>query len=509
MPNNRNRNEILNHASGVSIYKSSISNVGRDQYNHCTVEQTIVHTRREKDKIGMHLPELSQFSEIKRGDIYKDSSGVCYSWRLCSNGKDDTEAAVYRAELNITGPFGQKKFTVKTYRGRNAMKEWRRDFLRCSDPEDWCRDIPLFGYSASSVPLLIFCGELVPIAHVQVPAGMTKYVIRLYFEGLRNTLGCPMNEIWMDPTNGKFCRGPAGPECWSWIDNLNGNTIPADVDFLEADVLVRYFSSAKSDWSSLLALFYSSTLKRSKDSRSNHPKVISSLSSSTIAFHRNVRWGHYEGCLKEKEVIGGGLTRFCLQDDQHHFEVRSLSEGYSWLMQALSIFHAHGISLDEDLFQYKLVYAYFKLKGTLRGSHFRERRQLNKPIYFFLEACPSPNRCFYFWSHDLNGQNPLSWDMYKYLGLPSKLSLKVVYWRYAWPTKIYKVLHDYQTLRGFDPRTTDFAQFMESPIWEVVLPENQFQELDQDEQKSPSAFEKLLLAFNNALQCSVEGKPCY
>ncbi|KAF9261538.1 hypothetical protein L218DRAFT_961299 [Marasmius fiardii PR-910] len=159
MPNNRHQNEILNHASGVVIHGSSLSNVGRDQYNHCTVQQTIVHARQNKDfNIGMHLPETSQFSEVKRGDIYKDPSGVCYSWRLHSNGEDDTEAAVYHAELNIAGPFGQKKFTVKTYRGRNAMKEWRRDFLRCSDSEDWCRDIPLFGYNTSSVPLLIFRG---------------------------------------------------------------------------------------------------------------------------------------------------------------------------------------------------------------------------------------------------------------------------------------------------------------------------------------------------------------
>ncbi|KAF9261523.1 hypothetical protein L218DRAFT_489324 [Marasmius fiardii PR-910] len=359
MPNNRHQNEILNHASGVTIHGGSFSNVGRDQhqyqYSHCTVQQTIVHTRHKKDfKTRMHLPELSQFSEVKRGDIYKDPSGVCYSWRLCSNGKDDTEAAVYHAELNITGPFGQKKFTVKTYRGRNAMKEWRRDFLRCSDSEDWCRDIPLFGYNSSAVPLLIFC-ELIPIARIGSPAGLPAHLMRVYVDILKNTLGCSMNEIWMDPMNGKFCRGPAGPKCqWNWRGDSSRITIPTDVNFLQEGVLIRYLSSKKYDLSLLWALNYTSHHKRAKNFRSNHPQVISSLhnTNSTIAFRRSVRWKHFRGCLKNRKVIQHSLTRFHLKDDQHHLEVQSGDVVQPWLTQASSIFHAHNIQLDEDLSLY-------------------------------------------------------------------------------------------------------------------------------------------------------------
>ncbi|KAF9261556.1 hypothetical protein L218DRAFT_988850 [Marasmius fiardii PR-910] len=501
MPSNHNRNEILNHASGATIHSSSISNIGRDQYNHCTVQQTIVHARQKDLKIGMHLPELSQFSEIKRGDIYKDSSGVCYSWRLCSNGKGDTEAAVYHAELNIAGPFGQKKFTVKTYRGRNAKKEWRQDFLRCSDSEDWCRDIPLFGYNTSSVPLLIFCGELIPIAHVR--ARLPTAMMRLYFEALRNTLGCSMNEIWMDPTNGKFSCGPAGPECWDWISVLNGIKIPADIGFLKEGVLVRYLSSKKYDSSFLSALVYTSPFEHAKNYQSNHSKVISTLCDSTIAFNQNVVWKDYEGhCFERAKVIQGGLTRFRLRDDEHHFEVESGIPAHSWFAQALSIFHAHGIWLDDDLSQYKFIDTFFALEGTLKGSKFKERRQLFGTIYFFLECCPSPDGRFYFWSHDPSGQKPLPRDMCKYLGLPFKLSLEMVYIQSTWPTEIYKALHDYQISRGFDSRTTEFAQSMYSPIWEVVPPESRFQELNEDGNNLPSRSKRLSLELNNPLQCS-------
>ncbi|KAF9257180.1 hypothetical protein L218DRAFT_880078, partial [Marasmius fiardii PR-910] len=85
---------------------------------------------------------------------------------------------------------------------------------------------------------------------------------------------------------------------------------------------------------------------------------------------------------------------------------------------------------------------------------------------------------FYFWSHDPTGRNPLSPDMCNYLGLPFELSLKVNYWQKAWPTEVYKILHDNQILRGFDPRTTDFARYMEYPTWEVVPPEDRCQELE-------------------------------
>ncbi|KAF9261560.1 hypothetical protein L218DRAFT_491352 [Marasmius fiardii PR-910] len=476
MPNNRYQNEILNHASGVMIHGGSFSNVGRDQYNHYTVQQTIVHTQQRKDlEVGIHLPELSEFTEVKRGDIYKNPNGVCYSWRLCSNGKDNTEAAVYHAELNIAGPFGQKKFTVKTYRGRNAMKEWRRDFLRCSDSEDWCRDIPLFGYSMTSVPLLILCGELIPVAHVRPGVGLPVNLMRVYFEVLKGTLGCHVNEIWMDPTNGRFCRGPAGPKCWDWLGGFSGITIPADVDFLKRGVLVRYLSSMKYDRSLISALAYSSRRKLpAQNIRSiSHPQVISSLNNLPIAMRQDVRWTKFKGCLEKRKVIQHGLIRFQLKDRGHLLKVHSSSEASPWFAQALSVFHAHGIWLDEDLSLYKLVYASFKLEGTLeRSKSKQQQRQLCEPIYFFLESCPSPDRHFYFWSHDPTGKNPLSLDMCNHLGLPFKLSLKVFYWQKTWPTKIYQALHDYQISRGFDPRTTDFVQFMQYPTWQTVPPEN-------------------------------------
>ncbi|KAF9262418.1 hypothetical protein L218DRAFT_403832, partial [Marasmius fiardii PR-910] len=166
--------------------------------------------------------------------------------------------------------------------------------------------------------------------------------------------------------------------------------------------------------------------------------------------------------------------------NKRFIDIKSVRESTSWLSQTLSIFHAHDIRLNEDLSIYKLVYPRFTLKGTLQRSKCkRQRRQLYGPIYLFLLPSPSPVRHFYFWSHDPPGRIPLSRDRCKYLGLPFELSIKVNHYHQSWPTKVYKTIYEYQIARGFNLITTDFARYRRSPLFEVVPPENRFQELEQ------------------------------
>ncbi|KAF9254897.1 hypothetical protein L218DRAFT_1082112 [Marasmius fiardii PR-910] len=352
--------EVLSGATGINIKKSHFSNVGRDQ-NNCY--QTIVQNGGKKRKTNRGLPELSEFTEVKRGDIYKHGN-VCYSWRLGSNGKDDTEAAVYTAQIMITGCFWDSKFTVKTYHGRNGKKEWQRDFLRCSG--DWHGSIPLFGYNKSSVPLLIFHGELVPLAHVEAQVG---YVGRLYFGMLRKTLGCSRNELWMDPTKGTFCCGPVGPKCLEWHDDFEVITVPSDISFLKKDVIIRYFSSLKHDQGLVWALNYSSQVDCLKEIPSvSYSHVISSLTNSTIAFNQRIRWFSRKGCLQFAGRMADGATRFLLTDYGCYIEVESFGETSSWLSQALSIFHVHNIWFNKELSNFKLIYPIFELKGTIQNS---------------------------------------------------------------------------------------------------------------------------------------------
>ncbi|KAG7090213.1 hypothetical protein E1B28_011815 [Marasmius oreades] len=468
--------EVLAGATGITIDRSHFSNVGRDQYNYYTTYQTIVQPRERRRRIEKDTLELSQFTEIKHGDIYKDKD-VCYSWRLCSNGKDATEAAVYIAQIMIAGSFGESKFTVKTYRGRNAMKEWRRDFRRSS--KDWCGDVPLFGYNKSSVPLLIFHGELVPLSHVDVELGDLGM---FYIEILKNSLGCSRNELWMDPTKGRFCRGPIGPQCRAWREDDVNITVPSDVDCLKEDNLIRYFSNRKHDWGFFWAVSYSAChfqkLEVILGPTNNQIQLISGLTNSTIAFTQILRWWSREGCLCDGQVMSDGATRFRLRSEPRLIEIFSDGERNIWLSQAWSVFDALNISLEENLSTYKLAYPFVRLKGALQNSkRKRERRQLCAPIYLFL--IPDPSEHFYHWSFDLTGQNPFSSDKCKYLGLPFKLSVVMYRFERSWPTKVYKAVRDFQIVRGFDPKTPEFARYLGWPVFEIVAPsENRFQELE-------------------------------
>ncbi|KAF9260707.1 hypothetical protein L218DRAFT_962280 [Marasmius fiardii PR-910] len=477
------RMEILTDATGITIDRTHFSSVGRDQNNYFTADYRILQKKRRR--LGKDIPELSEFTEIKRGDIYK-SKDVYYAQQLSSNRKDMTEAAVYHAEIHTAGSLGQGKFTIKTYRGQNAMKDWRHDFLICS--KDWCRNVPLFGYNKESVPLLIFHGELVPLAYIEARLG---YVGRYYISLLKGSLGCVVNQLWVDPVKGRFCRGPTGPQCHQRYFDYGANkiTIPTDVGFLEEDVLIRYFSSMEYHHWFIEALGYSGRLEVTRDiSASDYPQVISGPSNSKIASNvQSARWCSYrDSCLNEKRAIPNGITRFTLsRENQRYIEVTSIGERLAWLSQSLSVFHAHHVSLDEDLSNYKHICPYPKLTGAVQKSKCKQqRRQLYPLIYLFLlpfsfrRIHEDPlNAVFHWWSFDPSGQPVFSPEMCKYLGLPFKLCIKVDHHQLSWPTKIYKAIWDYQIAQGFDPETTKFAQTLGHSIYEVSG--NRFEEVDE------------------------------
>ncbi|KAG7086055.1 hypothetical protein E1B28_003575 [Marasmius oreades] len=496
--------EVLTGASKVKIGRGNFSNIGGDQNNYYYM---IDKARSGKRKISKDPLELSRFTEIKHGDIYKDKD-VCHT----TNGNNDaTEAAVYYAEININGPFGQKKFTVKTYRGRNARKEWKRDFLRCS--MDWCGDVPLFGYNTSSVPLLIFCGELVPLAHIE---GRLGHVGGFYVGLLRSSLECAANELWIDPIRGKFRRGPAGPQCSERYSDYAPVAIPTDVEFLKEEVVFRYFGKLKDDQWFLAALSLGGDLERTEDiPATNYPHIVSGSTNQMIAFTQNLRWwSDSGGCIDDGQVMPDGAVRFRLRDEDNlrYIEANSIAERSAWLSQALGVFHVHNISLsDNDLSNHRFIYPFFKLTGTLQRSRRKQRRRqrCHTPIYlFFLPSPFAPSARFHLWSFDPNGEIPLSSDMCKYLGLPFELFLKVDYYQRSWPTEIYKIIHDYQIARGFDPKTTEFLQYLKWPVFKILPAGNscKFQEIEQEKDETFSMLDESLLPALNHASEDAEGK---
>ncbi|KAF9255447.1 hypothetical protein L218DRAFT_847706, partial [Marasmius fiardii PR-910] len=74
----------------------------------------------------------------------------------------------------------------------------------------------------------------------------------------------------------------------------------------------------------------------------------------------------------------------------------------------------------------------------------------------------------YFWSHDRRGQTYISNEECNFLGLPTKLKINVSHFHCSWPTKVYKDIHKWQLDRGFDPKTPDFAHYLEYPVYTVM-----------------------------------------
>ncbi|KAG7097563.1 hypothetical protein E1B28_004900 [Marasmius oreades] len=139
---------------------------------------------------------------------------------------------------------------------------------------------------------------------------------------------------------------------------------------------------------------------------------------------------------------------------------------------------------------------YIELSGLIDDSQVKQqRRSESSPIYFFLHTPPlfPPLKkglgvSTHTWSFDENGQKSILHHHCEYLGLPTEvrvhyLSSYICYW----PSKTYKSIHEWQIARGFDPTTTDFACYLEYPIYEVQP--SQFEELGVDQPEESCSFD--------------------
>ncbi|KAF9254348.1 hypothetical protein L218DRAFT_844143, partial [Marasmius fiardii PR-910] len=73
-----------------------------------------------------------------------------------------------------------------------------------------------------------------------------------------------------------------------------------------------------------------------------------------------------------------------------------------------------------------------------------------------------------FWSYDKTGKIMITPEACKRVGLhtliPCSMSTNV---QKSWSTKTYKDIEKWQILRGFDPKTTDSAQYLGYPTLEI------------------------------------------
>ncbi|KAL0565708.1 hypothetical protein V5O48_016311 [Marasmius crinis-equi] len=159
------------------------------------------------------------------------------------------------------------------------------------------------------------------------------------------------------------------------------------------------------------------------------------------------------------------MTRFTLENYQTSISIwwNDVKSKEIWLSQAWSVFDAIGVSLDDDLDEYRLYAAVLHLEGDLPQSASECQLRRQQPIYLFVRR-----RDFHFWSFDADGRTSLSTDMCCHLGLPVVLEERFYDTAYTWSNETYKAIRQYQIDRGFDPTTTDFAQSLEYPVYRIV-----------------------------------------
>ncbi|KAK1223661.1 hypothetical protein PQX77_013463 [Marasmius sp. AFHP31] len=465
------------NAQNTSISGGVFSHVQRDQYNNYTgrartkmmtssspgqqaaAQETesamtttmVVHVNGNQvnqiiQQEGEHT-EFDDYRNVKSGDFCRLEDTIC--------------------AVKVIGTEGT--FTSVTYSGPDARRAFEEDFRKCSR----VRAAQVFAVDVGTVPSLLLWHGLVPISHFERSLGCLGGI---YVCNLRRKLKCLEEELWVDSARGVICQGPEGT--WSRIGwrgvKVEVEELPLTAEMLQEDVFTRFLASLKSkeaDWAFLWAMrMDSNDDDEGVPELFNQPTIFSTSTATPIAIANNV-WTNGRG-FAERRALEDGLTRFRLEEDGSGLE-------FLWT------------SLDDDLsnYHYQVVCREAVLKGHLDKSPPKSQRRLQQPIYLFVYPPPpdlfdSITSRLHFWSFHEDGQHRLSPESCLDFGLPIGLAFYTLS-NQSHKFSNYKLIHQYQQLRGFDPTTTDFAQHLGySHIFQPIHHSDRFMEVSQEHSDS-------------------------
>ncbi|KAL0564871.1 hypothetical protein V5O48_017166 [Marasmius crinis-equi] len=376
-----------------------------------------------------------------------------------------------------------------SYTGPDAQEAFERDFQMYAGKLA-AGPFQVFGVNMD-VPTVLFYNEYQPLANF---LGSLGFWGKCYLKTLRVMQfgNCCDNKIWLDPKKGELCQGPEGPDCEIHGELFGGHGlggVPCSAELLQDDSCLRFLASCKSkevdQWIMELIVDEYSLGVSLEVPEVHQPAIFSMSTNATIAVGGGV-WREGWEC-GEREVMENGATRFMLEDEVGWFLLWThwLEECKVWISQALSIFHKCGVSLDDNLSQYELIFSSLHLVGHLSASETTCQQRHEKTIYLFV--CPlSPStptkRCatssLHYWSFDPTGQHPLPAEICQDLGLPTELFFKVESLHgFHWTNEAYKWMHEYQLARGFGPKTPDFARHLGYPFYQVQNDSDHFKDI--------------------------------
>ncbi|KAK1226166.1 hypothetical protein PQX77_010864 [Marasmius sp. AFHP31] len=441
--------QFFPNAQNFQITGGNFNHINGDQINYTTILQA------ERKMLTV----LDEYYYVKRGAIYKLRENGRYSWGEDQWGywirrRDQADRISYAVEI-VDRP--GRVFTLVEYSGPEAKQAFENDFamlisgLTLNGPQ-------VYGYNLSAAPSILIYNELVPAA--QVNAGVVGH---MYLNSIYSQLRCRKGALWLDPARGVFCRGLPGPTLQQVTLRIFGTEeLPLTAELIQEDVLLRFLVGLKSkyvDDDVVYGVAISGAWNKVPE-RVLRPTVISRLTNAPIAVANNT-WTSFCRSLSDRKLLADGMTRFTLAGGGDVSLGWNWDAGRAWMAQAWSVFDARGISMEEDLSVYRLVFPDASLDGYLSDSPARQQSQ--QPIYLFVRPLPFDldnvrTSSIYFWSFDEDGQSPLSHNLCQYFGLPTTFRIYQFSESYSWSNEAFNSLRQYQLLRGFDPSTADFAR---------------------------------------------------
>ncbi|KAK1225145.1 hypothetical protein PQX77_011927 [Marasmius sp. AFHP31] len=477
---------FFHKARNFQITGGSFNQVQGDQYNNCMT--TIIQAKEEEPS------EFDEYFKVKLGGIFKlrDVGSSAYPRRWDDGDRWEWEEEKPRSDKTICTARVLEQpgmvFTMLQYSGPDAHRvrllifelKKRSKSLSQAFLEDFrtlsstltSNASQIYGYSKSSIPSLILYNDLAPASRLK---GKLGDLDERYLGSVAEQLGCKSNELWIDNGRGIICRGPPGPEFWMTymgVRYFGESDVPLTADLLQSNVLLRFAASLKSKQVDRYVIPNTVHISSADASvRASQPTVISKLTNTPIAAATNNAWDSFNNTLSDRKVLENGLTRFTLASNPRDILLEwNWTTNRAWMSQAWRVFHNRGISLEDDLSIYDLVYPEATLwSRSVEPSEAQLNQQSQQPIYLFVHPPPSDlnvNRDYHItsslhhWSFHEDGCPPLSPDTCRGLGLSNELKYDSDFTAFFWPSEEYQRIHQYQVLRGFDPSTTDFARHL-------------------------------------------------
>ncbi|KAK1219116.1 hypothetical protein PQX77_018175 [Marasmius sp. AFHP31] len=518
--------EFFSNAHNFSINGGTFSGVNGDQHNHYyerTIQAshpsisrsasltqgtssraitTTIHINGNQinnqivEREEKELTEFDDFRNLKRGDIcrLRDICQVltpckCFAWLLGRECQCTREVIKTVCTAKLMGVDGE--FTVVSYRGQDAHRAFEAEFCEVSRSL-FSEVAQVYAIDKGTIPSMVFWHNLVPLVQVLSNVGE---LVRRYLENLRRQWKCDYGEMWLDPTRGVVCRGPKGPRSYIRVSALRIKDLPPTAELLQEEVLVRFLGCQKLREADDAFMYVMALAAIGKDVPEwvNRPTIFSALTKTPIAVANNI-WESRRDNLVERTCLENGWTRFRLDGDgwlalrlNESIDVRK-----AWLLQASSIFHARGVSLDNDLKDFYLIYLEALLNGTVDVSPSKCQLRRQQPIFFFLYP-PPPNlpngetSSLHHWSFHEDGHSHISPELCFHLGLPVELDYySPSCYSCSWPATTYKYFHQYQIARGFDPTTADLARHLGyDNIFQPLGDSDRFEDVHKDQTSPP------------------------